>query len=343
MASSITQATRLIGLVMISSLFVIGCKEEAKPYKPSAPAPTVAPAPEIVLLQTPSFDQDRAYAFVKKQVDFGPRVPNSAAQKACAKWLENELASAGLTTNVQEATVKAFNGVELEIFNIMGQINPNAEKRILLCSHWDSRPFADRDTEDRNKAIDGANDGASGVGVLLELAHTLAKDTNIKNLGIDIVFFDAEDYGKPQSAMVGDGADSWCLGSQYWAANLPIEGYTADFGILLDMVGAADAVFPKESFSMQFAQEETNHIWRIAQALGYKKQFPNQLGNPITDDHVYLNRIANIPTVDIIHYNAVQNDFFPHHHQHSDNMDIIEANTLGIIGEVLLQVIYQEK
>lgn len=341
MAGKLKRFSAWVLAVAFLSTAIVGCKEETKP-KPTSPAVSKPVKKEIKLLETPSFDAQKAYNYVQKQVDFGPRVPNSKAHKECAKWLTQELKDAGLKVNVQEATVKAFNGVELEIFNIMGQINPEAEKRILLCAHWDSRPFADRDIKDQNKAIDGANDGGSGVGILLEIADILGKDSTLKNLGVDIVFFDAEDYGKPEVAMIGESADSWCLGSQYWATNLPIEGYTADFGILLDMVGAKDAVFPKETFSMQYALDQTNMIWNIAQAMGHKNLFPNKLGNPITDDHLYLNRIAGIPTVDIIHYEVGKNDFFPHHHQHSDNMDNIDAAVLGTVGDVLLQVIFQE-
>lgn len=341
MASKLKHFLNRILVVGLIAATFIGCEEEPKP-KTTSPAMSKPVKKEIKLVETPKFNGQNAYDYVQKQVDFGPRVPNSKAHKECATWLTKELKDAGLSVNVQEATVKAFNGVELEIFNIMGQIKPEAEKRILLCAHWDSRPFADRDIKDKSKAIDGANDGGSGVGVLLEIADILGKDSTLKDLGIDIVFFDAEDYGKPEVAMVGQSADSWCLGSQYWAANLPIEGYKADFGILLDMVGAKNAVFPKETYSMQFALGQTNMIWAIAQAMGHKKMFPSKLGNPITDDHLYLNKIAGIPTVDIIHYEVTKNDFFPHHHQHSDNMDHIDAAVLGTVGDVLLQVIYQE-
>jgi glutaminyl-peptide cyclotransferase len=268
MASKLNRFSSWILVIGFLSNVAIACKEDAKP-KPVTPEVSKPVKKEIKLLETPSFDATKAYNYVQKQVDFGPRVPNSKAHKECASWLEKELKEAGLSVNVQEARVKAFNGVELEIFNIMGQLNPAAEKRILLCAHWDSRPFADRDIKDQNKAIDGANDGGSGVAVLLEIADILSKDSTLKNIGIDIVFFDAEDYGKPEVAMIGQSADSWCLGSQYWATNLPIEDYTADFGILLDMVGAKNAVFPKESFSMQYALDQTNMIWNIARSMGH--------------------------------------------------------------------------
>lgn len=339
MASTVKKIFFMTTMVLVT----IACQEE-KQEKPRVVTPTTSkPAPKVELLKTPTFDSEAAFKYVEKQVAFGPRVPNTEAHKKCASWLESELKAAGLTVNVQEAKVTAFNGLELNIFNIMGQFNPDAEKRILLSAHWDSRPFADRDSQNQNKPIDGANDGASGVGVLLALADVISQDTSLKNIGVDIVFFDAEDYGQPQASMVGsNSATTWCLGSQYWSANLPIEGYTAEFGVLLDMVGAKDAIFPKESYSMQYAQSQTNMIWRIAQAMGHEKQFPNLIGNPITDDHVFVNTIAKIPTVDILHYDPNRSDFFPHHHRHTDNIEIIDAKMLGIVGDVLLQVIYQE-
>ena len=192
------------------------------------------------------------------------------------------------------------------------------------------------------KAIDGANDGASGVGVILETARAIAADSGKLDIGVDFIFFDAEDYGKPQGSMLGNSGDSWCLGSQYWSRNLPIEGYDAEYGILLDMVGAADAVFPKESISMYYAPQIVNRIWKIAGAMGHTDYFKSFRGNEITDDHRYLNEIAKIPTVDIIHYEMGRNDFGSFHHTHADNMDIIAKPTLKVVGDVVLQVLYQE-
>jgi Zn-dependent M28 family amino/carboxypeptidase len=197
--------------------------------------------------------------------------------------------------------------------------------------------------KERNKPIDGANDGGSGVGVLLELARIIATSDDSIGLGIDIVFFDAEDYGKPETSMFGDqSASTWCLGSQYWAQNLPIAGYSAKYGILLDMVGAANAVFPREYQSLQFAPAVVDMVWDIAHALGHKNYFSNMKGNPITDDHVFVSKMAGIPTIDIIHYDMFRNDFGSFHHTHADNMEIIDPATLSVVGEVLLQVIYQE-
>ena len=235
-----------------------------------------------------------------------------------------------------------FASAKISQFSLLPQGQPEAKERVLLCAHWDSRPYADRDSENRNKPIDGANDGASGVGVLLEIARAISSDSLKPNVGYDIVFFDAEDYGKPEGSMIGKSSDSWCLGSQYWANNLPIPGYTAKFGILLDMVGSPNAVFPKEGVSMHFAPHIVNRVWKTAHSMGYSQYFKNFNGSEITDDHLYLNQIANIPTIDIIHYEMGRMDFWAFHHTHEDNMSGIEPTTLKVVGEVVMQVLYQE-
>ena len=296
----------------------------------------------LKLKEKPLFSSDSAYMFIEKQVQFGPRVPNTDAHVACANWLEERLTSFGLATNVQNASVQAYNGQNLEIFNIMGQYKPEAEKRILLCAHWDTRPYADRDSENLRQPIDGANDGASGVGVLLEIARSISNAKLEPNVGVDFVFFDGEDYGKPEGSMMGSSSNSWCLGSQYWAKKIPIEGYQAKYGILLDMVGAGNAAFPKEGISMYFAPQVVNHVWNIAGAMGHTNYFKPFKGNEITDDHRYLNEYAKIPTIDIIHYEMGRNDFGTFHHTHEDNMSIISKPTLQVVGDVVMQVIYNE-
>lgn len=327
--------------VLILSTALASCGSDADRKIEQQPKP-VSSKPAITLIETPAFNQDSAYAYIQKQVDFGPRVPNTKAQLECAVWLEMKLASFGWEASTQKGEVTAYNDNKLRIFNVMGRYRPELTDRILLCAHWDTRPYADRDTKDLNKPIDGANDGGSGVGVLLEIARLISADSNGPNIGVDIVFFDAEDYGKPESSMVGKANDSWCLGSQYWAKNIPFKNYNPRYGILLDMVGASNAIFPKEAASMHYAPEVMNNVWAIAHAMGHKDYFSNINGNPITDDHIYLNTIAGIPTIDIIHYEMGRADFGSFHHTHADNMSIIDANTLKVVGDVVTQVIYQE-
>lgn len=341
MGGTLRATTRFALTVILLGALLASCDEDTTPPPSETPKKT-QPTPKLELVDTPVFNGDSAYEFVARQVAFGPRVPNTEAHKKCAQWLEEKLKSFGMEVNVQKASVTAFDGTELRIFNIMGQYNPEAINRILFCAHWDSRPFADRDTKDRTKPIDGANDGASGVGVLLEMARSIHADSLKPDIGFDVVFFDAEDYGKPESSMTGSGNNTWCLGSQHWSRNIPIPNYKPRYGILLDMVGAGKAVFPKESASLRFAPHVVNKVWKIARAMNYGDYFVSFQGNPITDDHIYLNQLAGIPTIDVIHYEMGRNDFGHFHHTHDDNMDGIDRGTLRVVGEVMMQTLYQE-
>jgi Zn-dependent M28 family amino/carboxypeptidase len=327
-------------LLIIILFFIIGCgnNTEEKPKKVVEEKPITPP----VKIEKPNFSADSAYLYIKEQVDFGPRYPNNEAHGKCAKYLEQKLKSFGLNTTVQVGKTKTFNNKEITIKNIIGEYNPEAKKRILLFAHWDSRPFADQDTKDMIKPILGANDGASGVGILLEVARQLSI---IKpNIGVDIIFFDAEDYGQPASGMIQNNSDTWCLGSQYWAKNLHKQDYKADFGILLDMVGSTNAYFTKESISMKYAPEIMNKVWRYGKQLGYGKHFIDTETFFVgTDDHQYVNEIANIPSIDIIHYERGTGNFHPTWHTHNDNMDVIDKTTITAVGEVLLYTIFNEK
>ncbi|MFT3737349.1 MAG: M28 family peptidase [Breznakibacter sp.] len=291
----------------------------------------------------PAFNADSAYKYVSHQVAFGPRVPNTTAHEKCAVYLSSKLKEFGATVVTQEAQIKAFDNKILNAKNIIGQYNPEKNDRILLFAHWDSRPFADHDanTTKRNVPIDGANDGGSGVGVLLEIARQL-QSTPI-DLGIDIIFFDAEDYGQPDHLNLPYVPDSWCLGSQYWGQNPHKPYYTARFGILLDMVGAPNATFYQEQFSLQVAKHVVQKIWAIADKLGYGNYFPYATGGAITDDHVYVYKHLGIPCVDIIQYDPTSDTGFGHFwHTHDDTMDGIDPKTLKAVGQTVLAVIYSE-
>lgn len=299
-------------------------------------------AERIMKADVPYFNPDSAYHFVKQQVDFGPRVPNTSAHAACADYLSQTLGRFTPHVIVQEARVKAYDGTILNIKNIIGSFNPDTKNRVLLCAHWDSRPYADHDPDPANhySPILGANDGASGVGVLLELARQLS--LNPVNTGVDIIFFDAEDYGEHQSMQARTG-DFWALGSQYWARNPHKPNYTARFGILLDMVGASNAVFTMEGTSMYYAPDIMKKVWDIAHQISYGSFFSYQRTNPIVDDHTYVNEIIRIPTIDIIHYSTdTETGFFEHWHTVNDNMDVIDKNTLKAVGKTVLTVLYLE-
>lgn len=293
------------------------------------------------VITIPSFNADSAYNYVKKQLDFGPRVPGSDAHKQCANWFINFFEEKADTVYIQDFKTRLYDGKAIDGKNIIASFNPNAKKRIILAAHWDSRPFADHDPDENNwnTPIDGANDGASGVGIIMEIARLL--NQNPINIGIDMILFDLEDYGAPQQLNYMSN-DDWALGSQYWAKHPHIYNYKAYFGILLDMVGAANPKFPKEYYSQQFAAWVSNEVWRIAREIGYADYFSNEIGHPINDDHIAMNTIAKIPTIDIIHLenDSENGSFYPYWHTLNDNLEQIDAKTLEMVGNVVLNVIY---
>ncbi len=294
------------------------------------------------VIQVPAFNADSAFQFVAEQVAFGPRVPNTTAHQEAAIYLENTLQKYTSNVIVQEFQQRAYDGTILNGKNIIAQFNPEKKKRILLASHWDSRPFADHDADEANHhtAIDGANDGASGVGVLLEMARLMSQQA--PSVGVDIILFDLEDYGVPNFENYSDN-DSWALGSQYWANNPHDPSYTANFGILLDMVGAKDAIFKMEHYSMYFAPHIVKKVWKQAAILGYDSSFIFEDGGMVMDDHIPVNDVLKIPMIDIIHYDpATESGFFPHWHTVNDNIENIDRVSLKMVGETVMHVVYYE-
>jgi hypothetical protein len=289
--------------------------------------------PNAPRIKPPDFSADSAYAHVKTQVAFGPRVPGSKAHAACAQWLADKLKTYNLIVTPQKAPIALPNGSQAELNNVFAAFKPERSERILLIAHWDSRAMADRDTARFSEPIDGANDGASGVGVLFEIARLLQqKDPNI---GVDFLLVDAEDQGESDR-----GETSWCIGAQYWANNKPA-AYKARFGILLDMVGGRNPIFPREGTSMYYAESIVRKVWSAAAGLGYGSIFVNETTGRTVDDHAFVNPVG-IPTIDIVHYDPAENDYFPHHHRHSDSLSNIDPATLKIVGSVVLDVIYNE-
>ncbi|KXX67784.1 M28 family peptidase [Flammeovirga sp. SJP92] len=291
----------------------------------------------------PTFNADSAYQYVQAQVDFGPRVPNTMAHDMCGSYLASELIRHGATVIEQPVMVPAYDGTTLNGKNIIGSFFPEQKTRILLAAHWDTRQVADQDTVDQHEPILGANDGGSGVGILLELARQLGTSNLKPEVGIDIIFFDVEDYGRPAFAEDQSGDSGYCLGSKYWAENPHVEGYQAYYGILLDMVGGKNPTFLKEGESRQFAPRIVKKVWKTAERKGFGGLFVNQDGPQLMDDHVYVNRIARIPMIDIIDLDPTgQRTFFQHWHTHQDNMDAISKESLNAVGVTLLQVLYNE-
>jgi hypothetical protein len=288
------------------------------------------------------FDAASAYGFVKKQVEFGPRVPGTPAHAACADWFAATLRRWTPDVVVQEFKAKAFDGRPLDGKNIIASFNPAAQDRILLCAHWDSRPFADHDPDPANhfRPVMGANDGASGAGVLLEVARCLSLKKPA--VGVDILLLDLEDFGE-HANWRGAAADSWGLGAQHWAKTPHRAGYGARFGILLDMVGAPGATFPLEGTSMSYAPAVARKVWAAARDLGLSDYFVDTESDPLIDDHLYINRYARIPTVDIIDYDSGRGGFPSSWHTAGDTLDKIDKNTLAAVGRTVLAVLYQEK
>jgi Zn-dependent M28 family amino/carboxypeptidase len=292
----------------------------------------------------PVFNADSALAYVKAQCDFGPRTPGTKAHTECASWLEYTLNRFTPHVQVQDFKARVYNGDVYQGRNIVASFKPESRSRVMLCAHWDSRPYADHDPDPSKhfQPIEGANDGASGVGVILEIARMLSKQP--ADIGVDIVFFDLEDFGPPQDDQKEGKNEHWGLGSQYWSHNPHVPNYRARFAILLDMVGAPDALFRQEGFSMYFAPDKVKKVWDIAHSLGYQQYFLNEMGGYINDDHYFINDIRNLPAIDIIHLdpNSSNGSFFEYWHTTGDTFDKIDKDMLGVVGRVVAAVVYYE-
>ena len=310
-------------LTILGASCLMACARNEHGSSDTASSPAPAQAAEV------RFDADSAYSYIDRQVAFGPRVPGSQAHSECGDWLEQKVRTYADDVTVQRATLTAFDDTPLPMRNILARFNPGASDRTLLLAHWDSRPWADNDPDPANhsRPVDAANDGASGVGVLLEVARQLSLAGTDK--GIDILFVDTEDYGSE-----GDD-DSWALGTRYFAQNPPIAGYRPARAVLLDMVGGEDCVFAREYFSQQYAPTLLDELWQTAGALGFDSLFVNAQGGAITDDHVELIK-AGIPAIDIIGTDP-QGGFLPTWHTASDNMAHISRSTLAAVGATIMQ------
>ncbi len=318
-------------MIFLSSAFLFSChnvSSEANENKSSTNSSSI---------KIPEFSGDSAYAYVAKQVSFGPRIPNTLAQEQCATWLFEKLKSFTPNVEIQETNVTGYDGTKLKCKNIIATINPENHNRIAIFSHWDTRPWADEDTSKiyHSRPFDGANDGPSGVGVILELARQMIHEK--PEIGVTLVLLDVEDYG------VSGDENSYCLGTQYWAAHFDKSKGIPQYGILLDMVGAPNSRFMFEAGSIRYARPVLEKVWKEAASLGYQQYFiPNETGG-VTDDHVFINGIAQIPTIDIIDYDAMRNGGFGYYwHTHYDNMKVVDKGVLKSVGQTLLNVIFKE-
>ena len=292
----------------------------------------------------PAFSADSAYLFCQQQCNFGPRTMNSEAHERCGEWIASKFRQYGMEVTLQRADLRGYDGTLLKSTNIIASYKPELQERVLLCAHWDSRPWADNDPDEANhrQPVMAANDGASGVAVMLEVARQI----DSLQIGVDFICFDAEDWGTPQWAEdAGNDGDTWALGAQYWAEHPHREGYTARYGILLDMVGGQGARFYQEGVSLYYAQDIVKRVWAAAELIGYGSYFPKDEGSTITDDHLPVNQKAHIPCIDIIPYypDCNASSFGPTWHTVNDNMQHIDKNTLQAVGQTLVQVLFSEK
>ena len=324
----------LAALLLAATLLLPCCGDDTPADRPDPVTTTsVRPDRPPVVKPVPRIDADSAYAYVARQVAFGPRVMNTPAHAATQRWLVDKLTAHGAEVEEQSFTATAFDGTTLNGTNVIGRYHPERRDRVALYAHWDTRPFADSPLEDDAEAVvNGADDGASGVGVLLEIARHLGQDA--PDIGVDVIFLDAEDYGTS-----GD-ANSYALGAQHYARTLG--EVRPMYGILLDMVGAKDARFTMEGVSMRYAPGVMEKVWKLAESMKFGRYFSRLPGRAVTDDHYFINTIAGVPTIDIINNPPGDHGFVDHWHTGDDNMDIIDRETLRVVGQVVAATVYRE-
>ncbi|MBO5887656.1 MAG: M28 family peptidase [Bacteroidaceae bacterium] len=329
--------TLLYLLVAAASLLLFSCTGQTKRRTPAADTIALAPCPR--------FSADSAMHYINEQCRFGPRVTGTEAARLCGDYLAGLFQTYGAEVEEQMFDVTIWDGSKLPARNIIARINPSNANRVLLCAHWDCRPWADNDPDEANHRtpILGANDAASGVAVMLEVCRLIQQQP--VNIGVDFVCFDAEDLGTPQwEEDRWSSADTWCLGSLYWAKRANSEGYKARYGVLLDMVGARGATFSREGLSNQMAGHIVDRTWQLAGQLGYRQFFPLADGGYITDDHVNVNEVAKIPCIDIIPYfREGPSSFGPTWHTVEDTPENIDPNVLEAVGQTVVQLIYNEQ
>lgn len=323
--------TLLLSVILVAASITACSSAKRGSSNPSEQSATDSTATAAIL-----FSADSAFSYVKAQCDFGPRVPGTDAHRRCGDYLAAHMEACGANVINQRTILTAFDGTRLPARNIIAEFAPDSSRRILLLAHWDCRPWADSDPDPgrRNEPVMGANDAASGVAVLMELARVFAVEA--PPVGVDLLLVDAEDWG------TSNNEESWALGTQYWVKNPHRKGYRPQFGILLDMVGAAGAQFAKEYFSMAYAPSVISDVWTAALKSGYGNYFVASRGGGVTDDHIFVNA-AGIPCIDIIDYRTdAESGFFPGWHTTADTPDCIDPSTLKAVGQTLVNFIYNQ-
>ncbi len=323
---------KLTILVLLAAVITTSCQQQQS-------ASTTEETSSSQVLVSPNFDADSAFAFVKAQVDFGPRIPSTEAHARCAAYLLASFKKYGADVSEQNSKVSTYDGKTHQLRNIIAKFHPEKTKRVLISAHWDSRPFSDQDSDpnNQNKAFEAANDGASGVGVILEMARLIQQKS--PNIGVDFILWDIEDYGKSNDQSPNE--TTWCLGSQHWAKNPTFGTNKPIYAINLDMVGGSNAQFTQDAVSRQYAPDIVSKVWKIADEIGYGNYFINMTSGNIIDDHFWMNQ-AGVKSIDIIHYSD-NSGFYINWHTQLDNMNNIDRNTLKATGQTVLETIYREK
>ena len=294
-----------------------------------------------------AFSGDASLAYVKTQLDFGPRVPGTPAHRRTGDWIVAQMKQRSDTVIVQSWSHVTAKGDTLPLRNILARINPSATQRVLYLTHWDTRPLANEDMNLGNKGlpIPGANDGASGVALLMGIADALKKTKPL--YGVDLLFVDGEDYG----SFDGYNADSALtkpsdvlIGSTYFALHLPSPDYRPIFGLLFDMIGDKDLQIFQESNSVNAAPEVVSRVWSTADELGYGKYFINTVKEGITDDHVPLLK-RGLRVIDVIDIDycteGIDCTGTPRnlHHTMQDTFDKVSARSLQAVGDVAVALV----
>jgi glutaminyl-peptide cyclotransferase len=313
-----TRRAALRPALLLALSFLAGCADTGSGQRPGIAA--------IDTARLPHFDGDAAFELLRTQVAFGPRVPGMPGHAAQLEWMTSQLNQLADTVILQPFTHTTRARATLRMTNVIARFRPEQQERILLLAHWDTRPTADLDRERPNEPIDGANDGASGVAVLMHLAAILARYP--PPVGVDILFTDGEDYGPGEADMY--------LGAKHFAANQPA-GYPPLYGVLIDMVGDREPLFPVEANSQRLAPEVVERVWRVAEQIGLGAYFPRRVGSWVTDDHIPLNR-AGIRTINIIDFDYGPNNAYWHTHQ--DVVGNTGPRGLEVVGRVLTALVF---
>ncbi|MCQ2223061.1 MAG: M28 family peptidase [Bacteroidaceae bacterium] len=327
-------------LLMAAAIALVACKNGKQ-------ATATSDVDTIAISKCPVFVADSAMKSIVEQCAFGPRVTGTKEHVQCGDYIVNRFKQYGCEVIEQTMELQDYDGKKIPCRNIIASINPEKADRVLFCAHWDSRPWADHDPDEANHhtPVLAANDGASGVAVMLEMARLIQQQP--LSFGVDFICFDAEDRGVPDwetDPQYTEMNDTWCLGSVYWAKNPHKENYAARYGVLFDMVGGRGSKFSMEGVSRYYADTVVQMLWHLAEQIGYGSYFPIKNGGTIQDDHVAVNQIAGIPCIDIIPYfEQGPSSFGPTWHTVSDTPENIDPAVLKAVGQSVLQMLYNDK